>query len=254
MIKRNITAIVMVFTVSLLMLIACKKTDTSRATAPPASPEQAHQKERLKESFEGSKKAVAARVNGEAITEFSLLREMNAIAPQYLTPGQPATPELNAKIRKDALNTLVIQTLAVQEAQKLGMKVAPEVMDNEIKKIKESTGSEAGYQEYLSNNGLTENELRKIVEQEALFELMAAHEIDAKITVTDSVLRERYNKEKSGLLAKDGPRRQMTFEEAKGLLEQKIRAEAGEKRMREWEKDLRKNARIEIVGQKRKQG
>ena len=39
----------------------------------------------------------------------------------------------------------------------------------------------------------------------------------------------------------------MSFEEAKGLLEQKIRAEAGEKRMREWEKELRKKAKIEII-------
>jgi hypothetical protein len=82
--------------------------------------------------------------------------------------------------------------------------------------------------------------------------MIAAQEVDAKITVTDADLRERYKKDKAGL--KDPSHKQMTFEAAKGLLEQKVRAEAGEKRMREWEKELRKNARIEIIEQKKKQG
>jgi len=65
-------------------------------------------------------------------------------------------------------------------------------------------------------------------------------------------LRERYNREKTGL--KDSAHRKMTFEDSKGLIEQKIRAEAGAKKMREWETRLKKNARIEIVEQKQKQG
>jgi hypothetical protein len=175
---------------------------------------------------------------------------MNTIAPQYLTPGQKPTPELNAKIRKDALNTLVVQELAVQEARKRGMKAGPEIIDNEIKKMKGSMGSEDAFKTYLARNGLTENDLRKILGQDYIFELIAAHEVDAKITVKDAALRERYNREKKGLVTHDASRRQLSFEEAKGLLEQKIRAEAGEKRMREWEKELRKNASIEIIQKK----
>ena len=45
----------------------------------------------------------------------------------------------------------------------------------------------------------------------------------------------------------------MNFEAAKGMIEQKVRSEAGEQRMREWEQQLKKNALIEIVGQKQKQ-
>jgi hypothetical protein len=240
------TAVIVVILTASLMLFACRKTETTSV-----SPE-AHQKEMVKKSFEESKQVMAAKVNGEAITMFSVLREMNAIAPQYLTPGQPATPEINAKIRKDALNTLITQALAVQEAIKRGMKVKPEVMDNEIKKIKADKGTGDVYQEYLANQGLTENELRQAIEQDTLFEMIAAQEIDAKTTVTDAALRERYKKEKAGL--KDAAHRQMTFEAAKGLLEQRIRAEAGDKRMREWEQELRKNARIKVLDQKQKQG
>jgi hypothetical protein len=177
---------------------------------------------------------------------------MNALAPQYLADGRQAKPEFNEKIRRDALNILITQELAVQEARKRGMKVTPETIDREIKKVKTETGSEEAFQAYLDKNGLTEQELRKLIEQDALFEMIATQEVDAKITVTDAALRARYKREKAGL--KDAAHRQMTFEAAKGLLEQKIRDEAAEKKMREWEKELRKNARIEILEQTRPQG
>lgn len=43
----------------------------------------------------------------------------------------------------------------------------------------------------------------------------------------------------------------MTFEAAKSMIEQKVRAGAEEKRMRKWEWELRKNTRIEIVENKK---
>jgi hypothetical protein len=46
----------------------------------------------------------------------------------------------------------------------------------------------------------------------------------------------------------------MTFEQAKGMLEQKARAEASGKRMREWEAELKKTAKIEILEQKKGNG
>jgi SurA N-terminal domain len=244
--KHLITLITLVLLVSHFMLPGCRKSESERAKTAP----EAHQKEMVKRSFEESKKVISAKVNGEPIAMFSVLREMNAIAPQYLAVGQPATPELNAKIRKDALNTLITQELAVQEARKRGMKVKPEAIDSEIMKIKGDKGSEAGYQGYLGSQGITENELRKAIEQDTLFEMIAAQEIDAKVMVTDAALRERYKKGKAGL--KDAAHRQITFEAAKGLLEQRLRAEAVDKRMRDWAEELRKNARIEIIEQKPK--
>src|SRR5512146_2701480 len=113
MMRRIAPACITALLIPLLSLSACRKQEAPRTmTSPPAPQEQAHEKEMLKKSFEESKRVVAAKVNGEPISEFSVLREMNAIAPQYLASGQKPTPELNAKIRKDALNTLVIQALA----------------------------------------------------------------------------------------------------------------------------------------------
>jgi hypothetical protein len=245
---NTLTAIIMVLLVPQLLLSACKKSETTSAKASP----DAHQKEMVKKSFEESKKVAAAKVNGETITVFALLREMNAIASQYVAAGTQRTPALDEKIRTDALNTLIFQEMAVQEARKRGMKVNPEVIDREMENIKAKTGSGDAFLEYLAKNGFTEKELRKTIEQDALFEMIAAQEVDAKIAITDAALRERYKKEKSRM--KDPAHRKLTFEEARGMLEQKANAEASEKRMREWEKELKKNARIEIIEHKPQQG
>jgi len=186
-------------------------------------------------------------VNGTPISEFFVLREMNAIAPQYLKPDQMRTPDLDAKIRRDAITILVTQELAVQEARKRGIQIQPAAIDRELQKIKATAGSEGAFREYLGSNGLTAEELKKVIENELLFERIASLEVDAKIDLSDAVLKERYDREKAG--RKDAAHQQMTFEAAKGMLAQQARAEAMEKRMKAWEKELRKSALIEIIRQ-----
>jgi hypothetical protein len=246
--KGIFTAILMVIVITQTMFSACRKSESERARVAP----EAHQQAMVKKSFAESKKVAAAKVNGETITMFALLREMNAVAPRYAAAGREKTPELDGKIRAAALNTLIVQELAVQEARKRGLQVKPDVIDREIQNIQAKTGPGNAFQAYLAENGLTEAELRKTIEQDALFEMIAGQEVDQKITVTDAALKARYKKEKAGLT--DASHRSMTFEESKGVLEQQLRAEAGEKRMREWEAQLKKGARIEILGQKQKQG
>lgn len=238
--KGTLIAVMTAFVIFQFTLSACKKAETDVKTAPDA-----HLKEMIQKSFEESKKATAVTVNGEPITMFALMREMNTIAPQYLASGAKKTPELDEKVRKDALNNLIFQELAVQVAKKRGMKIKPETIEEQLKKIKTEAGSDGAFRKYLADNGLTEDDLRKSIEQDALFELIATQEVDGKITVTDAALRERYKKEKTAM--KDANHKQMTFEASKGMIEQKVRTEAAEKRMREWEKELKKNAKIDIV-------
>ncbi len=243
--KGTLVAVMIAFVIFQFTLSACKKAKTDAKTAP-----EAHMKEMVQKSFEESKKVTAVTVNGEPITMFALLREMNAIGPQYLARGAKKTPELDEKVRKDALNNLIFQELAVQEAKKQGMTVKPETIDENIKKIKAEAGSDSAFRKYLADNSLTDDEFRKTVEKDALFELIATQEVDGKIKITDAALRERYKKEKASL--KDANHKQMTFEAAKSVIEQQVRTEAAEKRMREWEKELKKNAKIEIVDKRLK--
>lgn len=240
-------ALVMVFTCS-----SCtKKEDVSKSMMQKEglklATEQAEQKEKIKEGIKESQTIVIAKVNGADLSMFDLVREMNAIAPKYIRNGQAGTPEITTKVKKEALNKLIFKELAVQEAIKEGMKVKPDAVEDVINKVRAQAGSEEAYKKYLDERNVNEDVLKKNVERSHLLEMITAREIFDKIKVDDKVLRNTYEKDKASFMTKDNPPRQMSFEEAEGFIEGKIKSEIGEKRLAAWNSELRKKAKIEVM-------
>jgi len=313
-----------------------KEQTTSKKALPPG-----HEKmvEKMEKGMAESRKIVVARVNGATITMNDLVREMNLLGPRYLGQGQRPTPEIDARVRKEALDILIFHELALQDAERQGMKVNPEETDAAMTRLKTQLGSEGGYKKYLASRGLTEDDLRSMLGREHLFQMIASKEIFDKVKNAkpgEKEIRRAYDKEKSyymlperfitddiffknggnvtdrkqaadkvlaqlrsnkgdmsklapggyvvrqltvmqniypgiyGVLGtmkpggvsgviqeRDGlhivklkrrePARQMTFKEAKNIIEQKMMRKAVEKRKEEWENQLKKNAKIEII-------
>ncbi|HEX9020121.1 MAG TPA: hypothetical protein VF903_02545, partial [Nitrospirota bacterium] len=92
---------------------------------------------------------------------------------------------------------------------------------------------------------LTEAELKKLIERSHLFEIITANEIYSKIKIDEKDMRAEYEKNKS--IYKDSSGKQMEYEQAANLIRRKLTAEAGAAKQKEWEKELRKNAKIVIA-------
>ena len=304
---------------------------------PKLKTEGAKQAEKARRSAEEAKKIIVARVNGADINMFMLVRAMNRVAPRYVRKDEAATSEISGKIRKEALDWLIFEELAVQEAIKHGINPAPEDIQKVIDQIKQDSGSEQAYTKYLEKSFLTEDKLKDLIERGRRYELITAREIYEKTRVDEKFLRAEYEKEKrmfilpdnfvvedvfifqdkdeeaarekavdilatirknnddvwklvldgtfivkktnirkekhpelykavSGMKVgdlssvvkdKDGlhiikvtqkePSRQLTFEEAKSAIEPKFLVPAQEQRKEEWEKQLRRDAKIEIL-------
>lgn len=295
--------------------------------------EEAKQAEEERKAVEEAKKNIVARVNGADINMFMLTRAMNRVAPKYIK--EAPTPETTAKIRDEALNRLIFEELAVQEAIKQDINPAPEAIEKVVDQVRKNLGPGQDYREYLVNNNLTEDTLKKLIERSQRHEIITAREVYRKVKVDEKLLQDEYEKEKgkyilpenlvvddvwfmnlkddaarkkaeevlntikrkdndfgklmldgtfivrkikvkkekypeihkamagmkvgdlSGVISdKDGlhiikvsknePSRQATFEEARGTIEPKFLVPAQEQRTEEWEKELRKNAKIEI--------
>lgn len=225
-------------------------TNTVKKEELKITPEQAKRLGEIKKGVVESKNIVVARVNGAEITVYFLVREMNAIAPKFVAHGQPTTPELTTKIKKEALNNLIFKELAVQKAINEGIRIKPEAVEDVISKMKAQAGSDEAYKKYLEQINVNEDDLRKIIERSRLFESITAMEIYEKIKVDDKALRAAYEKEKATLMTKDNPPRQLSFEMTKEFLARKIKSEKSGKRREEWNNELRKNAKIEIVSER----
>ena len=94
-----------------------------------------------------------------------LTRAMNRVAPKYVKEGEAVTPETTAKIKREALDRLIFEELAVQEAVKQGINPAPEAIGKVVAQVKQNMRSEQGYRDYLDKAGLTEDALKKIMRE-----------------------------------------------------------------------------------------
>jgi hypothetical protein len=220
--------------------LSCKKKEPA---VPPPTPEQKAQIEESKKNVEAAKKVFAAQVNGVEITVLDLVREMNRIAPKYVQGNEKAAPATTVKIRKEALDNLIFNELAVQEAVRQGMTVSAEQINTVVDLMKKQMGSKEAYQGYLDSVGTTEEGLRKRIERSHLFEMVTAKEIYQKIKIDEKDIRAEYEKNKDAY--KNGDK-QMSYDEAAAIINKKMISERGAVKKKEWGNALRKNAKIEI--------
>jgi len=222
--------------------LSCKKKEPA---APPLTPEQKARTEMIKKGAEEAKKVFAAQVNGVEISMYELIREMNKIAPKYVKEGEQSTPKITEKIRKEALDNVIFNELAVQEAIRQGISVSPERINQVVELMKEQTGSKEAYQEYLDGLGITEDVLRKRIERSHLLELVTAKEVYQKITIDERAARAEYQKNKNDYRDKSGQK--LSYDEVSMMIKKKMVSEIGVEKKKEWGAALRKNAKIVIA-------
>ncbi len=237
--------LVIICAVALSGMSCSRQNSPDKATNKALTQENAKTAESYKESMVEAKKTVIASVNGANISLLDLRKEINTIRPQYVRPGQRTDPKADAQMKKDALDRLIYRELAVQEAGRRGMKVAPEMVEKELKKLKAGLKTEEAYRAQLSKSGLTEEELKQQIAKGLLIDMITQKEVDSKVKVTESQMKKSYEEHKSHF--KDQAGKQMTFEKARPFIEQKLKEEAISAREDKWIREMKKTARIEIM-------
>lgn len=144
------TRLLLAASASLLTLSACNFTDSSTGAG-------------------ASKSAVAATVNGNAISE----RSVEMLSKQRSAQGQPNTDES----RKAIIEHLSMQFLIAQEAVKKGLDKSPETLD-QIELTKQSILANAFIQDFIKNNPVSDDMLK--AEYEKIKGQMAGNEFKAR--------------------------------------------------------------------------
>jgi len=225
-------------------LISCKGDTAQKKEPTNRTAESSRIGEEQRKRFEESQKTIVAKVNGVPVSIPELLEEMNAIAPQYIKPGQKRDPKTDEKIRKEALDRLTYRELAVQAAKKQGMKAPAEAVAEELKRIKAEMKTEEAYRQNLAKSGIAEEDLKRRIERNLLVEMITEKEIFGKATVDLDEAKRIYERNMKSYMGPSGP---MTFEEARPLIENELKTAAVQKREDEWAATLKKAARIEIA-------
>lgn len=146
----------------------------------------------------GDRTIIVARVNGEDITRHSLagmMKRMEAINVKT------ATSETREETRKKALDNLIIQELALQEARRRGLRVEEQSVDRAMERFITSLGHEEGFNNYLKTQKTTAVEVRAQFERSLLLQLIAGSEVVSKVTVTDADVRSEYDRHRDQYIA-----------------------------------------------------
>ena len=95
-------------------------------------------------------------------------------------------------LRQQALDRLINEELAVQEARRLGIRPHSGSVGSVLARFRSNMESPARYDEYLSAQDVTETELRKRIARDNIFKQITARKILAKIKVDPAKVREIY--------------------------------------------------------------
>ena len=161
----------------------------SEKTLPPL--EHAKTTEKSEKKVEMTDNAVVASVNGTNITMHELILEMNQIGPSFIKDPRQRTPEVDRQVKQTAIDILIFRELAVQEAVRQGIKVKPSAVEEARKQLKQNFGSEDNYKNYLQKMNLTEESLGRMLKRDILFNQITAKEIFQKAKGNDKVAIEK---------------------------------------------------------------
>jgi peptidyl-prolyl cis-trans isomerase C len=139
---------------------------------------------------------IVAKVNGVGLSDHELRKMMDRI---NLISHDTSTAEPAEAIRKRALDQLVLQELAIQEARRQGLSIRPSDIDTAI--IYLAGHDPKDYEAFLDKQKMSDAELRSELERGMLVKLIFTREVIQKISVSDDEVRKEYESHKDRAIA-----------------------------------------------------
>jgi len=134
-----------------------------------------------------------ARVNGAALTDRDLVREMFAIFP-YAKQHNGFPEKLEPQIRRGALDMIIFEELVYQEAKRRNMTISDARLASEEQEFRKQFPSTDAYQRFLKEEWKGSRQaLREKIRRSLLIEAFMKQEVVDKSRVSDIEARSIYN-------------------------------------------------------------
>jgi flagellar basal body-associated protein FliL len=136
---------------------------------------------------------VVARVNGQDISRAELEASEAQIAAGQGIEVSSLDAETRSQLQEQALNNLISQVLIQQKAEEMSIAASEADIDAQIDSIKAQFEDEAGYRAALSQEGLSEAELRSQIADDVVIQTYVAQELDIEsVTATEEEIEAEY--------------------------------------------------------------
>jgi parvulin-like peptidyl-prolyl isomerase len=136
-----------------------------------------------------------AKVNGTVLTDRDLVREEYAIFPYAKQHSGSIPKDMEPGIRQGALQMIIFEELAYQDAEKRGYTVSAEKLATAKKEFRKRFSSDQEYQQFLKYEFDGKQELlNKRIERSLLIEKYLTINVTQKAVVTPAELKADYDK------------------------------------------------------------
>ncbi|MBW2055441.1 MAG: peptidylprolyl isomerase, partial [Deltaproteobacteria bacterium] len=134
-----------------------------------------------------------AVVNGVVIAKVDFDRKLHQVKQHMLRQGQEISDDRLAKIKTDVLETMINEELLFQESRKKGIKVEPEAIAADLKRIKKGFATDADFKKFIAESGLTEAELQSDIERGHVINKLIDDQIAALVVIPDQEIKTFYD-------------------------------------------------------------
>lgn len=139
---------------------------------------------------------VVARVNGVALTDRDLVREMFMMFP-YAQQHNGFPKDLEPEIRRGAMQMIIFEELLYQEAKRQNVAVSPTQLAAAQKSFRQQFATQAEYDGFLAEEGLKSKEaLREKIRRSLLIDAMLNRDVVQKSKLSEAQVHAYYDKNK----------------------------------------------------------
>lgn len=238
----------------ILMLAACggneestEATNDNKAKTAETVQEKEQQMEEMQKKLEAQQideRKTVAIVNDKEVLGSDYNSALASTQGLMQQMGlDPTSKEAAEQVKNQTIDSLIGQTLLLQEADKKGYKVSEADINKQLDEIKKQFKTEKEFEAALKKSGMDMKTLETQIADGIKFKQYVEEEIPAS-EITDEEIQEMYDQytEQGKSTGQEVPK----LEEIKPQIEQSVQLQKQQEKLAQQVEELKKNAKIDI--------
>lgn len=220
----------------------------TEASDKKAQEEQAKKMEEMQKKMDEQKvekDKIVAIVNDEKIKGEDFNNVLTQSQMQYQQMGQdPTSKDAVKKIKDQTIDSLVGQTLLMQQAEEKGYKATDDEINKQLDEVKKQYKDEKQFEDAMKKAGFTMDELKTQIAENIKYTNYVEKEIKVDEVTEDEMKKfyDQYASQQGQDQAKDAPK----FEDVKPQIKTQLEQQKKQEKLVQHVEDLKKNAKIDV--------
>ncbi|WP_201715233.1 SurA N-terminal domain-containing protein [Rossellomorea arthrocnemi] len=220
----------------------------TEATDKKAQEEQAKKMEEMQKKMDEQKvekDKIVAIVNDEKINGEDFNNVLTQSQMQYQQMGQdPTSKDAAKKIKDQTIDSIVGQTLLMQQADEKGYKATDDEINKQLEEVKKQYKDDKQFEEAMKKAGFTMDELKTQIAENIKYTNYVDKEIKVSEVTEDEMKKfyDQYASQQGQDQSKDAPK----FEDVKPQIKTQLEQQKKQEKLVQHVEDLKKNAKIDV--------